>query len=231
MNTFTQTVADPEPFSPAEAFQELMRVLRLSLPAPDKDTPAAWALRDRVAIRAVRALLPENAAEGRMAAQVVAADSWASDCMRLAEENWREPTIAKQCRAQAMGMMREAKSATRTLLQMQAARKAIEADPVAAQRAEWIEHGVGRMMAAGLAPDADEPVAGDAAGDRATEGQDEDTHEAVSGVGPVSNFAKNPQDISSETKTGLGEGMPGAATDEEREARGAAPHSSHLGPR
>ena len=182
MNTFTQTVANPEPFSPAEAFLEIMRVLRLALPAPDKDTPAAWARRDREAILAVRAMQPENAAKGRMAAQIVAAEAWSMDCMRLAHERRREPTIADKCRAQAMGMMREAKSATRTLLRMQAARRAIEADPAAAERAEWIEHGVGRMMQAALAPEADEPEAD---------------------VGPVSDSAINPQDIPCETEAGF----------------------------
>ena len=160
MNTFTQIVANPAPFSPAEAFQELMRTLHRALPGPEHDTPEGWALRDRSAIQAVQALQPANAAEGRMAVQFVAADSWAEDCMRLAHERRLEPSIAKQCQAQAMAMMREAKSASRTLLRMQAARRAIEADPVAAQRADWIEHGVGRMMRAGMDPVADADTAG-----------------------------------------------------------------------
>ena len=171
---------------------------------------------------AVRALLPENAAEGRMAAQIVAAEAWSMDCMRLAEARRREPTIADKCRAQAMGMMREAKSATRTLLRMQAARRAIEADPAAAERAEWIEHGVGRMMQAGLAPEAGEDEA-----ERHI--ADPEYQEAVLDVGAVSHPGINPQDASRETEAGLADPIPDAAAKEGSKARGAAPWTQAKG--
>ncbi len=99
---------------------------------------------------AVAALKPVNAAEGRVAAQFVAADAWAMDCLRLAQVKRREPDIAQKCRAQAMGMMREAKSALRVLLRMQAARQAMQRDEEAANRAAWAEHSALGMMGEAL---------------------------------------------------------------------------------
>ena len=127
---------DPQPdwgsLLPREAFYEIMRVLREALPPPASDDPAKSARRDRAAMAGVAALLPGNAAEGRLAAQYVVADAWAMDCLRLAGERRLEFDIARKCRAQATSLMREGKSALRRLERMQAIRQAIEADPAAA---------------------------------------------------------------------------------------------------
>jgi hypothetical protein len=131
---------------PREAFQEIILILRGALPPPLSDDPADWARRDRAAMAAVAALWPENAAEGRLAAQFVAADAYAMDCLRLAKERRLELEIARKCRAQAMAMMREGKSALRVLLRLQAARRAIEENEEAAGRAAWAEHGAMGMM-------------------------------------------------------------------------------------
>ncbi len=135
---------------PREAFQEILLILRGALPPPLTNDPAAEIRRDRAAMAAVAALLPENAAEGRLAAQFVAADAWAMDCLRLAVSGECEFEVARKCRAQAMSLMREGKSALRVLLRMQAVRRKIEGDEEAAGRAAWVEHAAARMMAEGL---------------------------------------------------------------------------------
>ncbi len=99
----------------------------------------------------VASLRPENAAEGRLAAQFVAAEAWALDCLRLAKDKRRDIEVAYRCRAQAMSMMREAKSSLRLLLRLQAARQKVEADAAAAERAAWAEHASAGMMAEALA--------------------------------------------------------------------------------
>ena len=73
------------------------------------------------------------------------------DCLRLAGERRLEFNIARNCQAQAMSLMREAKSALRRLERTQSIRRGIEADPAAAERAVWVEHGVLGMMEVALA--------------------------------------------------------------------------------
>ncbi len=137
---------------PRDAFHEIILVLRGALPPPLTDDPADEARRDRAALAGVAALQPVNAAEGRLAAQFVAADAWAMDCLRLAQVKRREPDIAHKCRAQAMSLMREGKSSLRLLLRLQAARQKVEADEASADRAAWAEHGAAGMMAEALSP-------------------------------------------------------------------------------
>ncbi len=152
---------------PRAAFQEILFVLRGALPPPVLDGPEAAARRDRAALAGVASLRPVNAAEGRLAAQFVAADAWAMDCLRLAQEKRLEPGVAVKCRAQAMSLMREAGRALRALQQMQAARRTMDA--AAAELAGWEEHAAARMMreAADAVPGWDGAVAGagDSAGD------------------------------------------------------------------
>ena len=155
MENLYDELNDPQPdwgrLLPREAFYEIMRVLRGALPPPSSDDPAEGARRDRAAMAGVAALLPGNAAEGRLAAQYIVADAWAMDCLRLAGERRLEFNIVRKCQAQAMSLMREGKSALRRLERTQAIRRAIEADPAAAERAVWVEHGTLGMMEAALA--------------------------------------------------------------------------------
>ena len=163
--------ANPQPdwarLLPRDAFAEIILILRAALPPPVSDDPADLARRDRAAMAAVAALQPANGAEGRLAAQFVAADAWAMDCLRLAAERRREFDIARKCKAQAMSLMREAKSALRLLLRLQAARQAVEGNEAAANRAAWAEHAAVGAMAEALrttpaAPDPAPPPAADA---------------------------------------------------------------------
>jgi hypothetical protein len=135
---------------PREALGEIILILRAALPRPLTETAEDGLLRDRAAMAAVALLLPETAVEGRLAAQFVAADAWAMDCLRLAQERAREPRIAERCRAQAMGMMREGKSALKALERLQAQRRILAKDEAAAGQAAWIEHCAIGMMAAAL---------------------------------------------------------------------------------
>lgn len=164
MPPFPNAFADPARDLPREAFLEIMRILRGALPPP-ADASADPMRRDRAAMAAVAALGPVNAAEGRLAAQFVAADAWAMDCLRLAGERRRETTIANKCRAQAMSLMREAKSSLRLLAKMQAARQAL--NEAASERAAWVEHATAGMLAEALAAEApaDEALADTSAAD------------------------------------------------------------------
>ncbi len=152
-----QTIsADPQPdwaqILPREAFREVIRVLRGSMPFSDEDTPEDRGRRERAAMATVASLRPENAAEGEMAAHFVMAEAWAADCLRLARERRREIGLAMKCKAQALSCMREAKGAWRMLLKTQAERRALEKDTEARSRAEWAEHAALGMMAEGLGP-------------------------------------------------------------------------------
>ncbi len=181
MDPLQNTPATPEPapesnwarLLPRDAFQEIAFVLRGALPPPGLDDPEEmawqdWARRDRAAMAAVAALLPENAAEGRLAARFVVTDAWSSDCLRLARERRSEPDLAFKCTAQAMSLMREGNRALGLLLKLQAARRVIAADAAASDRAAWVEQRVVGNMGEALGLDLAEP--GDPAEPGAREG-------------------------------------------------------------
>ena len=155
MDPLSDAPADPQPdwasLLPREAFHQIILILRAALPPPLIDDPVDWARRDNAAMAAVASLAPANAAEGRLAAQFVAADSYAMDCLRLAQLRRCEPDVARKCAAQAASMMRESKSALRVLLRLQAARQKLAGDPAEMDRAAWAEHGAAAMMQQALA--------------------------------------------------------------------------------
>ncbi len=173
-----------------------MFVLRGALPPPVSEGPEAEARRDRAALAGVAALRPVNAAEGRLATQFVAADAWAMDCLRLAQEKRRESGVAFKCRAQALSLMREARRALRALQQMQKTRTGM--DPPAADLAAWEAHAAAAMLAEVLEADAaretaqhrkgdgTRDAAGDTGGDMTTEGR-----EAADGAAADSGFVPN----------------------------------------
>ena len=136
---------------PREALSAVILILRATLPPPLLDTPAEWALRDRVAMAAVASLQPVTAAEGRLAAQFVAADAHAPECLRLATERARQWEVSRCCRAQAMSMMRESRAALRMLLRLQGERRALAKDAAAAGTAEWVDPAAVNGMAEALA--------------------------------------------------------------------------------
>jgi len=138
---------------PRDTYWVLVRDLLSGLPASTDDEPGQRATRERAAIAQVACLLPANAAEGALAVDFVAANAHAMDALRAAAQSASDPTRERQCRAQAASMMRQAQSALRCLLRLQAVRQKREADAASADRAAWAEHcTLGLMMDARPAP-------------------------------------------------------------------------------
>ena len=155
MESLHETPGDVKPdwasLLPPVVFGAVILVLRAALPPPAVDAPGDWMGRDQVAMAAVASLAPATAAEGRLAAQFVAADAYGMDCLRLAQLFGSEPDVARRCAAQAMAMMRQSQSAMRMLLRLQAARRAVAADPAAVRQADRVEHAAVALMAEALA--------------------------------------------------------------------------------
>jgi hypothetical protein len=129
----------PIPNIPDSIAREIYAELCRSLPPPPDDTPERRAVREQQATITVGHLLPENAAEATLAAQVVATQFHARDALQAASAPGIDPDKLRQCRAQAASMMRQADSGIRTLLRMQAERQKAEdaARPAAMQRAGY----------------------------------------------------------------------------------------------
>ena len=96
------------------------------------DDPADIARRDNAAIAAAASLLPVTPAEARLAAQFVAADAQAHECLRLSRLYPADLPVAMKCNAQSGCMMRQSQCALRALQRMQEARRKRDSDPVAA---------------------------------------------------------------------------------------------------
>ncbi len=136
---------------PADAYSELIRTLRLALPPPLADSSENLTRRDHAAIARIAALTPANAAEADLAALYVAASEQWKDCLRLVQQPDISEDWAMKCRAQANSMMRQAQSALRLLLRLQAARQ-----KTATQRSRRLDRalchrpdGAGAVAAAG----------------------------------------------------------------------------------
>ena len=142
---------------PADAYWHLIRALRLALPPPPGDSPDDLRRRDHAAIAGIAALAPANAVEAEMAAQFVAASAQRKDWLRLAQLPDAGPERAAECRARAASMMRQANSALRLLLRLQEARRKLEADSAACNRAAWTEHCAIGLMAEALQQEAAAP--------------------------------------------------------------------------
>ncbi len=137
---------------PADVYYQLVHSLCPTLPPPVTDSPEDLARRNRAAIARIAALCPANAAEADVAALHVAASEQWKKLLRLAEEADTTSYWAQKCRAQANSMMRQAQSALRLLLRMQAARQKLEANSEARERAAWTEHCALGLMTQALSP-------------------------------------------------------------------------------
>ena len=135
---------------PDDAYYHLVRTLRVTLPPPLTGDPAALLHRDHAAIARIAGLAPGNSAEVDFAAQYVAASEQWKDCLRLVQAPGTTPEWAAKYRAQAASMMREANSAMRLLLLMQATRRKLEADNTLCDRAARTEHVATYAMAEAL---------------------------------------------------------------------------------
>ena len=134
---------------PSDAYYQVIHTLRAAL-RPVSDTPEDLARRDNAAIAQVACLLPANADEADLAAQYVAANAQAMECLRLARKYPGDPNFVLKCTGHAASMMRQAR-ATRSLLQrVQSARQELAADSAAADRAASTEHCALGLMADAL---------------------------------------------------------------------------------
>ena len=157
----------PIPNIPDAIAREIYAELCRSLPPPPEDTPESRSLREQHAMTSVAHLVPENAAEADIAVQAVTAQFHARDALQAASGT--DPEAVRRCRAQAASMMRQADSAIRTLLRMQAERQRAEdaARPAAMQRAGYWFRSVSPPEQAAPTEPAPEPVAAAAAAPRA----------------------------------------------------------------
>src|SRR3954447_22524123 len=113
----------PVPAAPGANQREIFALLCKELPRPADDTPDTRTTRDKGAMEAVAALRPMDAFEARLAVRIVGLDAHAWDALRLAALAVDDPDKMHRCRAQAASMSRQADSALRTLLRLQAIRE------------------------------------------------------------------------------------------------------------
>ena len=155
----------PQPSNPAlrlakDTYYQVVHTLRGLLPLPATGTSEDLTRRDNAAIAHVASLLPVNADEANIAAQHVAANAYAMDCLRVAREYAAaDHSFFLQCNARAVSMMRQARAARVLLLRVQDERRTREADHSAADRAAWTEHSALGLMidALGAAPPPPQP--------------------------------------------------------------------------
>ena len=151
------TEPDPAYLRTREAWHHLIYTLSTSLPPPRDASPEALHRRNESAIAQVAALCPANAAEATLAAQYVAANAQAMECLRLTNHPDTDLVMALKCSAQAASMMRQSQAALRTLLRTQAAREKRDADPINAGTAAWTEHMAAASMTEALTLPKPEP--------------------------------------------------------------------------
>jgi hypothetical protein len=122
---------------PAAVAREVFATLCAILPPPIPDTPEARASRDELAMAAVAALHPSDAIEARLAADIVAAEAFATDCLDLARAYRNDIAATLRCRAQAAALLREMRGLLRDYRRMQAEQENAETatNPAAMQRA------------------------------------------------------------------------------------------------
>ncbi len=143
----------------ADVYYQLIHMLLLTLPPPLTDSPEDLAQRDHAVIARIAALHPANAAEADLAVLHVAASEQWKEWLRLAQQPEMSLLGTLKCRAQANSMMRQAQSALRLLLRMQAARQKLEADSETRDRAAWTEHCAIGLMAQALSRQAPASIA------------------------------------------------------------------------
>jgi hypothetical protein len=86
---------------PRDIYYQLVHELRGALPPPLTDSAEDLARRDNAAIGEVACLLPANAEEADLAAQFVAANAQAMDCLRLARVHAADLACVLRCTAQS----------------------------------------------------------------------------------------------------------------------------------
>jgi hypothetical protein len=146
--------SQPQPLDPIaqltmDSFHHAIHTLCAALPQPVGGTPEDRIRRDNSAVAKLGALLTANADEIGLATQQIAAEAHALECMRLAAVPGTDPALARKLATQATSLMRQVVSTRRLLTQVQTLRQKRETDPVATDRAAWLEHSaIGLMLQA-----------------------------------------------------------------------------------
>jgi hypothetical protein len=91
------------------------------------ETSPELSSRGRYALAAIEDLRPATALEARVAAQAIASDAHAADCLRLAAEHRDDFVKVTRCRAQANAMTRQMDRSLRILTALRKERSAREA--------------------------------------------------------------------------------------------------------
>jgi hypothetical protein len=144
---------------PRDVFYQLIHTVR-GVVAPVSDSPDDIIRRDNDLMAKIAALLPANADEANLAAMYVIASARGIDLARTAQQHARtDPAFALKCDAQSAKHLRQAQTTRALLLRVQAARRKLESDGVAANRAAWTEHCAIALMAdaLGRTPPAEPP--------------------------------------------------------------------------
>ena len=138
-----------------DIYLQIAMYFRSSLPPPPVDTPEAFAIRERVAIGEVAAMLPVNAYEASLAARAVAAGCQVDAALCELAQYDGDSKVAMQLRAQAASMGREARGFGGLLMRVQAARHKREAKDLTREvddRTEYSTHGLLTLSQDGLPP-------------------------------------------------------------------------------
>jgi len=143
---------------PRDMYYQLIHTICGSLPPPVTNSPEDRTRRDNAAIAQIACLLPANADEANIAAQYVAANAQAMDCLRLAQEHRSDEQLFLRCTAQSASMMRQARGARSLLMRVQAQREKREADAAKLDQANWTEHCAISLMADALGHNAPAPI-------------------------------------------------------------------------
>lgn len=101
------------PNLPAKVSRDVYAILAASLPPTALGTAEAHAERISDAMDAVAALRPADSMEARLAADIVATEAYALDCLSLAGEHRSDLRATLSCRAQATAMLKQMRSLLR----------------------------------------------------------------------------------------------------------------------
>lgn len=134
-----------------DLYYQAIHELSLALPPPVTDTAEDRIRRDNAMIACVASLRPANADEVAFAAQCVAANAQALDCLRLARQYPDDTSHVLKCTAQAASMMRQARAARTHLQRLQAAREARQSDKDVPDQAAAIEAAATSLIADAIA--------------------------------------------------------------------------------
>ena len=143
------------PQLPPDLYRHVLETFRTALPRPLSDSPEHL----QAAIDKVAAMHPATITEADQAAMFVVLTEHYKDSLRQAEQPGTPLKLAYKCRATALSLMRSSQSALKMLLDLQAARRKLEADPVAHARAQAQKQHIFELLSQALhqqqAPQAD----------------------------------------------------------------------------